>query len=254
MGGKLIKPLCFVILTIIISSTACSTANTGATQTPPPPVATHTPTPSYTPYPTYTPLPTRTKSPTATSTPSPTKFTDSSPTAPGPAVPTNCVASKMPGYFNCFDDTGSIFVDVPVDWTDINGSSWEFNGLVIGVAISASSSLANYHQQSNVEGMFFGASETFAKSYGYIEILDPYAEPYQRDCHWVDRYEYNDGVYRGKYDIYTDCLGAPGMSTYLLGAVDIVDPSSKIILVEITINSSDIEIKDQIWSTFYVFF
>jgi serine protease Do len=166
----------------------------------------------------------------------------------------NCQASKTSGYNTCWDDTSNIYVDVPVSWKEINGTSWKFNDQEIGVAISAAPSLSDYSQYYNVEGMFFGASHTFAQIGGYVEFLDAYAASYQKDCTWVGRKDYNDGVYRGKYDRYTDCSGTTGYDTYLLSAVDIKNPTSKIILVEISIKSPDTDIVNQILGTFMVNF
>ena len=189
-------------------------------------------------------------SPTSTET----GTAEASSTETGTSLPANCVASKTAGFINCADDTGNISVDVPDYWTDINGGSWSFDGQDIGVAVSTAPSLSDYSQYYDVEGMFFGASKTFAQIGGYVEFLDYYASAYQKDCTWVGRTEYNDGIYRGKYDQYTDCSSSTGYDTYILSAVDIVDPTSKIILVEISIKSTDTYIIDQIWGTFYVLF
>jgi serine protease Do len=175
-------------------------------------------------------------------------------TQTGTTLPANCTVSKTSGYITCADDTGKISVDVPDTWTDVNGTSWIFNDQDIGVAIAAAPSLSDYNQYYDVEGMFFGASQTFAQIGGYVQFLDYYATSYQKDCTWVGRYDYNDSVYRGKYDRYTGCASSTGYDTYILSAVDIVDPTSKIILVEISINSADTSIIDQIWGTFYVYF
>jgi serine protease Do len=183
-----------------------------------------------------------------------TSPTQASATQTGGSLPTNCVASKTSGFINCSDNTGKISIDVPDYWTDVNGSSWKYKNQDIGVAISAAPSLSDYNQYYDVEGMFFGASKTFAQIGGYVEFLDYYAAPYQKDCTWVSRTDYNDGIYRGKYDQYKDCNGTTGYDTYILSAVDIVDPTSKIILVEIAIKSADTNIINQMWGTFYVYF
>jgi serine protease Do len=179
---------------------------------------------------------------------------DATSTVISSTLPANCEASKTSGFNTCWDDSTNISVDVPDYWTDVNGTKWNFNGTDIGVALSAAPNLSDYSNYYNAEGMFFGASDTFAQIGGYVEFLDYYAESYKANCTLVGRYDYNDTVYRGKYDIYSGCGGTTGYDTYLLSAVDIVDPTSKIILVEITIKSEDTYIVDQIWGTFYVYF
>jgi serine protease Do len=188
--------------------------------------------------------------------PAPTDAGDgqATPTDTGTSIPANCEASETTGYNTCWDDTGKISADVPIHWIDVAGSSWIYDDQEIGVAFSAAPSLSDFENYYDVEGMFFGASDTFAQIGGYVEFLDFYGAPYQDDCTWVGRYNYNDGIYRGKYDQYTKCGGSTGFDTYMLSAVDIVNPTSKIILIEISINSSDTVIVDQIWGTFYVYF
>jgi serine protease Do len=176
------------------------------------------------------------------------------PTETGPTTPVNCVASTVSGYNTCVDDTVNIQVDVPDSWTDVNGSTWIYNGEDIGVAISAAPSIADFQSYYEAEGIFFGASDTFAQIGGYIEFLDYYTDVYRGDCNLVGRYDYNDGLYRGKYDQYSNCGGTGGYDAYVLSAVDIVDPTSKIILVEIQIYPNDTDTINQILSTFYVYF
>ncbi len=178
-----------------------------------------------------------------------------SPTGTGTSIPANnCEASKTEGYNTCWDDTGKISVDVPNGWTDVIGTNWVYDNEDIGVAISVAPSLSDFENYYDVEGMFFGASDTFAQIGGYVEFLDYYGASYQEKCTWVGRYNYNDGIYRGKYDRYTECGGSTGFDTYFLSAVDILNPTSKIIMVEISINSADTFIIDQIWGTFFVYF
>lgn len=172
----------------------------------------------------------------------------------GANLPANCDTSYTSGFITCWDDSGYISVDVPDYWNDVNGSAWTFDNEVIGVAINAAPSLSDYSNYYDSEGVFFGASDTFAQIGGYVQFLDYYKDYYDEDCTWVGRYDYDDGVYYGKYDVYTDCGGASDYETYVLSAVDSADTTSKIILVEASIYYTDTWIIDQIWGTFYVYF
>jgi len=256
MRISFIKPILFLGALVIIVSLACGGSTPVPTQ-PPPPTAIPTLPPTYTPYPTYTPIPSPTTAPTIppTTAPLPTNPPPPPPpTASGPTTPVNCVPSGTTGYNSCTDDTGNITVDVPDYWTDINGSAWTYNGEDIGVAISAAPNLSDFENYYEAEGMFFGASDTFAQIGGYVQFLDYYTTTYQGSCTYQGRFDYNDGVYRGKYDWYNNCGGIGGYDTYILCAVDIVDPTSKIILVTIQVLPNDTATVEQIWSTFYVYF
>src|SRR4030043_925717 len=131
--------------------------------------------------------------------------TDSSSTATDTAVtiPENCEARETSGFITCWDDTANISVDIIDYWTDFYGGAWTFEGEEIGVAISAAPNLSDFHDYSNAEGLVFGASDTFAKWGGYVEFLDYYTSTYSGDCTLVGRYDYNDGLYEGKYDEYS---------------------------------------------------
>jgi serine protease Do len=174
------------------------------------------------------------------------------PTEVASSLPPNCEISTTTGYNSCYDDTNSIRVDVPEYWLDVNGTSWTYDGVEIGWAISAAPSLDDYEAYYDAEGLFYGASDTFAQIGGYVEFLDFYAEPYLADCDRVGRYDYNDGFYRGKYDLFRNCAGVTDFDTYLLSAVDIDDPTAMIILVIATVFSTDTASVEQIWNTFDV--
>lgn len=189
--------------------------------------------------------------------PEPTEVsTEAVPTETGTAISANCEASTTSGYNTCWDDTGNIQVDVPTTWTDVNGASWIFGEAEeeIGVALSAAPDLAAFQEYFGAEGVFFGASNTFAKWGGYVEFLDYYTGAYSSDCTLVGRYPYEDPYYRGKYDRYMDCGGAGGYDAFVLSAVDIEDPTSKIILLEIQVYPDDVNTINQIFNTFYVLF
>lgn len=254
MYSKMVKPVIFLSLIFMFASLACGSSTQVATPTSAPPTKTPTIAPTYTPYPTYTPAPSPTNVPIASPAPTETSVSQAPPTDTGSTTPINCVASTTSGYNTCVDDTGNIQVDVPDYWTDVNGSTWTYNGQDIGVAISAAPSLSDFQNYFDAEGVFFGASGTFAQIIGHVELLDYYTMAYRGSCKYVGRSNYDDGVYRGKYDQYSNCGGEGGYDAYVLGARDIEDPSTKLILVEIQIYPNDSATVEQIWGTFYVYF
>jgi hypothetical protein len=105
-----------------------------------------------------------------------------------------------------------------------------------------------------VEGVFFGASNTFAKYGGYVEFLDYYTGTYSGDCKLDGRFDYNDGLYRGKYDQYSNCGATGGYDTYVLSAVDISDPTAAIIVIMVQTPPGDTDTVNKIMASFYVFF
>jgi len=250
MKSSPIKPILWLMALIMTISLACSVGGSAptATQVPIEVIPTNTQPPP----PTETPLP----PPTDTSEPSKTTSaptTEAPPPPPDtPSLPANCVESEDVGYISCYDDTASIVMDVPDYWLDVNGGEWEYDGEIIGVAISAGPDLDEFNTYYDAEGVFFGASDTFALIGGYVQFLDYYTDIYIDDCDLVGRFDYNDGVYRGKYDEYENCGGRGGYDTYVLSAVDIEDQFSMIVLVMIQVMPDDTWTRDQIWNTFWV--
>lgn len=172
----------------------------------------------------------------------------------GAYMPENCMASDTYGYISCLDNTYSIIVDVPDYWTDYNGGEWTLDGDIIGVAISAAPSLDDFNDYWDAEGMFFGASDTFAEWGGYIQFLDIYSETYKSGCDYNGRYNYNDSVYRGSYDYFTDCGGRGGYDAYVLSAVPIENQYAAIILMIIQVPAGVTDLVDQAWNTFFIDF
>lgn len=254
MHSNKVRPVLFMSAFFMIFCLACGSSAKVATPTLAPPTFTPTVAPTYTPYPTYTPVPSPTTIPPTAPAPTETSISDAQPTETNSATPINCVPSTSSEYNTCIDDTGNIQVDVPNYWTDVNGSTWTYNGEDIGVAISAAPSLSDFQNYYDAEGVFFGASGTFAQIIGHIELLDFYTMPYRGNCKYIGRENYDDGIYRGRFDHYTNCGGEGGYDAYVLGARDKTEPSTKLILVEIQVYPNDTAIRNQIWGTFYVYF
>ena len=161
------------------------------------------------------------------------------------------------GTFNTYewvtDDFGSITVELPADWTDVDGSPWVDDGEVIGAGISAAASLDDFFSYWDEPGIFFGASDDLAQLGGYVQLLDILRPDFLQDCALDGRYEYEDGLYRGRYDLFTNCGGGEGSLFMVLTAVPVDDPTEFLILLEVQIvNDSDLEAVDRILDSFEV--
>jgi hypothetical protein len=87
---------------------------------------------------------------------------------------------------------------------------------------------------------------------GHIQMLDNSRNTaFLGDCSLDDRYEYNDGKYRGFYDYYINCGGPGGAGYMILSAVPIQDTGDVLVFVEIQIvTDADVEAADHILQTF----
>ncbi|MGB5845534.1 MAG: S1C family serine protease, partial [Anaerolineales bacterium] len=156
------------------------------------------------------------------------------------------------GYMSVMDDYGALQMEIPVEWADIYGGYWEDGGDTIGTAISAAADLDAYINTWSESGVFFGASDDLAKLGGYVNLLDVRRDDLIDDCKYDDRYDYEDNLYRGKYDLFENC-GESGNVYFVLTAVPKEDPQAFLILVEMQIGKdADFDALDQILATFDV--
>jgi serine protease Do len=156
------------------------------------------------------------------------------------------------GFVPVSDDYGSIQMNVPAEWVDVDGSYWTDEGDTIGAAISAAADLDSFYNTWNASGVFFGASDDLAKLGGYVQLLDIRRGAYNQDCKLDGRYDYDDGYYRGKYDLLTNC-GGQGTAFLVLSAVPVSDPQAMLILVEMQITQeADFDALDEILRSFDV--
>ena len=156
------------------------------------------------------------------------------------------------GYVSVTDDYGAIQMDIPAEWTDIDGDYWYDGDDTFGSQISASADLDSYWNTWTESGAFFGASDDLAKLGGYINLLDILRDTFSEDCKYEGRYDYEDVVYRGKYDLFENC-GDSGNVFFVLTAVPIDDSQAFLILVEMQITKEvDFDALDQILATFEV--
>jgi serine protease Do len=156
------------------------------------------------------------------------------------------------GNLSCLDDTSTIYVEIPADWQDYDGGRWYFDNEAIGVKIEAAPSLVDFDSYWEASGLFFAASDTFAKWGGYVQFLDILTEDYRPGCKLEGRYDYNDGFYRGKFDKYFNCGGAGGYDAYVLAAVSIQDQGAYIIVLTLQTPKGETTIWDLVQTTFYV--
>lgn len=152
-------------------------------------------------------------------------------------------------YTTITDDSETLSVRVPVEWDDVNGASWAENDETIGVSVSASPDLDGYYDTWTTPGMFFGATATEAARYDVEEFLDQW--DYSNSCAEVERLDYDDGVFAGVYDLYSDCGGDGNVFVVLSAAPKVLDGILVLIQVSIPAGTSS-EPFEQILATFAI--
>lgn len=150
------------------------------------------------------------------------------------------------GYATVTDDTGSISVDVPTAWAEVDGAAWTMGGTPVGVAITAAPSIEGFQSTWTTPGMFFGASRDMIASYDEPGILD--SIDFSDACAYDSRNEYADALYTGFYDLWTGC-GGTGTSLVVLAAVP-ADRSFLMVVWVQVVSEADLEALDTVLNTF----
>ena len=88
---------------------------------------------------------------------------------------------------------------------------------------------------------------------GYVQLLDIVRPDFIGSCELDGRYDYEDVLYRGKYDLFADCGGGGGSLFMVLTAVPKDAPTEFLILLEVQIvQDGDLEAVDRILDSFEV--
>lgn len=156
-------------------------------------------------------------------------------------------------YMLVTDDYGSIQMEVPGAWSEVDGSAWVDGGEVIGASLVAAPDLEGFLTTWSTPGVAFSVSDDLAKLGGYIQLLDIVRETYLEGCELDGRYDYQDPLYRGRYDLFRNCGGAGGSWALVLSAVPIDEPQAFLILVEVVmVTDADVDALERILDTFQV--
>jgi serine protease Do len=149
-------------------------------------------------------------------------------------------------YTTITDDSGVLTVDVPTAWAETNGSAWTDDDVEIGPAVSASPDLDGFFETWNTPGMFFGATEQLPDTVD--SLLDQFT--YNESCTYGGRFDYEDPLYTGKYDLWSECGGTE--TIYIVLAVQPEDASFLALVTVQVVTDADLDALDTIMNTFIV--
>lgn len=166
----------------------------------------------------------------------------------GEEVDDGTTATEYSEYVQVTDDTGSISVEVPREWSDIDGSVWEDEGEVLGAAIVASSDVDAYNESYAVPGVIFLASEQLVQMGDAADLLDLFE--FGEDCSFEGRFDYEDALYAGYYDFYSYCDGND-MALVVVAALPDDQAFASLLVVQ-AISDADLDAIDHILDTFVV--
>jgi serine protease Do len=148
-------------------------------------------------------------------------------------------------YVEITDDTGTMFMSVPVQWTDIDGSAWQADGTVIGNSLTAAPDIEALLGSWDSPGVFFGVTTDYTDTVDSMLDLFDYSE----SCTASGREPYEDPLYTGVYDFWYDCGDANSM-VLVLAAVPEDNSYVALVLIQM-LTDADLEAGDTILNTFY---
>lgn len=149
-------------------------------------------------------------------------------------------------YMEITDDTGSLYVDVPVTWTDTSSGVWNLEGVDIGIQVLASPDLNGYFGTWDTPGIFFGASSSLGDTWTLTDLLDYHGFP--DSCIDGGRDAYDDGLYFGLWDIWDSCGGT---DTSIVNVAAEPEDGSFVMLVQMqVVTDADLDALDQALATF----
>jgi serine protease Do len=162
-------------------------------------------------------------------------------------------ADQIPAYSDytsASDDSGALTVQIPVEWSEVDGSPLEIDGQIVGATISAAASLDDMYNTWSEPGLFFAASSTLIEQFDEASLLDLEKEDYSQECTYEGRSEYSDQAYAGFYDHFTNC---GGVGTTLITLAATPEGRQFLILVEVqVVSEADIDALDRILNSFEV--
>ena len=171
--------------------------------------------------------------------------------------------ASTPGYVLVKDNSGRLSVEVPSEWSDIDGTAWDFRGGKIGLSIIATTDLQtwyrnNYYHESSAgidetPGVLFGMSRSLVDEYPENtedQILSLKEYDYSDTCEYVERDEYDDGNYKGKHDLWKNC-GETDAEAIVLVALP--ENRAHVVLIQVIAGSeADLEAQKHVLDTFKV--
>ena len=175
--------------------------------------------------------------------------------------------SSTPGYALAKDDSGKLSMEVPSGWSEVDGTAWDFRGGKIGLSLIATNDLDawyyhNYYRNTSegidtpideAPGVLFAVSRSLPDQYPENtedQVLDLREFSYTGACEYDDRYQYDDGTYKGRYDLWISC-GETNANIFVLAALP--EDQSHVAVIQVTAGSEeDLEAQKHILDTFKV--
>lgn len=145
------------------------------------------------------------------------------------------------------DDSGRVSVQVPAEWSDVDGSPLTLNGNQYP-NVEAAPDRAAFRSSWSDPGLSLSAVGPEAGSPD--ELLASLAQSASAECTDAGVQEYDDGLYTGQMQIFTNCGGGEA-ATAIIAAQPAGGEFTALVLVQM-LSAADAAVLDQIVATFVV--
>ncbi len=163
-------------------------------------------------------------------------------------------ATTYSDYGYVSDDSGQISVEVPVEWTDVDGSPSTLDDGTTLPALRAAPDLAAFNADFSSAGMLLFASfdpaDAADPSATLTAFLDGVGATGACPTLTTDREAYDDGLYTGAYSVLSGCDGTSA-ETFGIVAVPADGSFAVFVLVQL-VTDADFEALDRIIASFTV--
>ncbi|MBX3011819.1 MAG: trypsin-like peptidase domain-containing protein [Caldilineaceae bacterium] len=158
--------------------------------------------------------------------------------------------STTTAYTLLTDETETLTVRVPTEWSDVSSGDWILDNETIGISLKAAIDLEDYDSSWSAPGIFFGASQEFAgvDSEDVLDNMD-----YSDNCDSSERFEYDDTVFIGHYDLWEGCGGTE--SLWVVLAAQPKESADYLVLINVLLPvADDISALEEVFKSFNVAF
>ena len=146
------------------------------------------------------------------------------------------------------DDTAAIQVEIPAEWSDVDGAPYTDEAGNSVIDVRAAPDLTGFRERWDTPGVVFSASSDWTAQYTVESLIDELSAP--GDCEYVGREPYEDPAYAGFYDLYVNC--GDTLATWV-NVVAAPPDGSFLILVQVQANEErDFDALDHILASFLV--
>ena len=160
------------------------------------------------------------------------------------AVDAESASDTYETYVSVSDDSGSISVEVPAEWADLDGVA----NPNFGPSLYAATEIQSFLNTFDTPGVIIEATSarTAADIQSTLDEID-----FSTQCTYQGRDVYGDALYLGSFDLYTDCGG--GTTSIFVVAVTPSDGTFLARLLIQAVEPRDLDAADQIFNTFVAF-